>query len=50
MPSAAATESSWARSAKLTEFDRLKEAGKRLERSSKEQVTPRNSPQFCTQF
>ena len=39
MPSAAAaTESSWARSAKLTEFDRLKEAVKRLERSSKEQV------------
>ena len=33
---AAPTEQSWARSAKLTEFTRLKETVQRLEASSKE--------------
>lgn len=47
---AAPTEQSWARSAKLTEFTRLKETVQRLEASSKEQLALENETQNVFDF
>lgn len=45
---ASQTEASWARSAKLTEFQRVKEAVRRLEHTSREQLVRAHSPARAT--
>ena len=47
---AAPTESAWARSAKLTEFTRLKETVRRLEHSSKEQFALEQESQHVFEY
>lgn len=47
---AAPTESAWARSAKLTEFTRLKDTVRRLEHSSKEQIALEQESQHVFEY